>query len=196
MTIVNKHGLATAEFWIDLDTMKLYSFSEKGTEKVLYIENNPSVELYFTKQVEEDVYVAEGSSSVPGGTDYWRSYGVQIKGTAKVLDSAGADADVFNSIVSKYAETMYGYETWAGKVFDGSAASIPALYSRIMNCIEITPDEYVINSLWARYVTPVNKGAWGKAGDGTTVINELFDKWAEELVGMDVRQTYVPTYED
>ena len=194
----NNPGLATAEFWIDLDTMKLYSFSEKGTEKVLYIENNPSVELYFTKQVEEDVYVAEGSNYYPGGTDYWRSYGVQIKGTAKLLDSKGADADVFNSIVNKYAETMYGFEEWGKMQFDGSVARIPTVYSTYMNCIEITPSEYIVNSLWAKYISAKNGAPaekWGRDSEGN-VINELFDNWAEKLVDKDVRQTYVPTYNE
>lgn len=179
----NIPGIATAEFWIDTSTMKLYAFSEVNTEKTLYIQKNSDVELYFTKQVEEEHYVADMS----GGTDYWRSYGVQIKGTAKVLDTKGADATLFNSIVTKYAETMYGYDKWLGKTVDGSAASIPAIYSN-MNCIEITPDEYVINSLWSRYVTEANKSQW-KLVNADKVDIDVFDKWAEELLGKDVRQT-------
>ena len=186
----NMPGIATAEFWIDVETMKLYSFSENNTEKTLYIPQNPNVELYFTKQVEEEHYVGD----MRGGTDYWRSYGVQIKGTARILDSKGADATLFNSIVPRYAKTMYGYDQWTMKEVDGSALAMPAIYSN-MTCIEITPDEYVINSLWGQSVTEANKANW-KMANADKIDLDVYDKWAEIIVGKDVRQTYKVTYND
>ena len=71
-------GLSQVEFMIDPKTMKLLGSCEKGTEKCEHIKYNPNVVMYWYHQIPEEDYV-------PGVNDYFNSYGVQIKGTARTL---------------------------------------------------------------------------------------------------------------
>ena len=74
----NMPGLSSVEFVIDPETMRLYASSEKGTEKVVDISKNENVVMYWYKQIPEDEYV-------PQVNDYFNSYGVQNKGTARLM---------------------------------------------------------------------------------------------------------------
>ena len=95
-------GLSSVEFVLDPQTMRLYCSSEKGTEKCVDIASNPNVAMYWYKQIPEDAYV-------PQVNDYFNSYGVQIKGTAKLMDGT---EDTFFRGASLYMRTLYGPARW------------------------------------------------------------------------------------
>ena len=66
-------GISSVEFTLDPATMILYTANEKGTQKLIHMKENPYVELYWLKQIDEDDYI-------PGENDYWISYGVKLTG--------------------------------------------------------------------------------------------------------------------
>ncbi|MFR5599909.1 MAG: pyridoxamine 5'-phosphate oxidase family protein, partial [Holdemania filiformis] len=135
----NEPGLSSVEFVLDPQTMKLYASSEKGTEKCVHIAKNPKVVLYWYKQIPEEEYIAYKN-------DYFNSYGVQIKGTAKLMDPASEEAQ---KAAALYLETLYGAEGWAAM-----GEKQPAIITKLLEVndwIEIDPTEYVVNSLQWSY---------------------------------------------
>ncbi|GAB1455405.1 hypothetical protein MASR2M48_07120 [Spirochaetota bacterium] len=94
----NEPGLSSVEFVIDPTTMKLYASSEKGTEKTEHIKQNDSVVLYWVKQIPEEEYS-------PSKNDYFNSYGVQIKGKARLLSISDTNA---RDIAAMYMNSLYG----------------------------------------------------------------------------------------
>ncbi|MBP3701492.1 MAG: pyridoxamine 5'-phosphate oxidase family protein [Lachnospiraceae bacterium] len=135
----NKPGLSSVEFVIDTETMKLYASSEKGTEKCEHIKQNPYVVLYWYHQIPEEEYVAYSN-------DYFNSYGVQIKGTAKIMDPASDEA---KKAAALYLETLYGAEAWAAQGENQSAVIEKLL--QYNDWIEIDAEEYIVNSLMWSY---------------------------------------------
>ena len=135
----NEPGLSSVEFVIDTETMKLYASSEKGTEKCEHIKQNPAVVLYWYHQIPEEEYVAYAN-------DYFNSYGVQIKGTARIMDPASEEA---HAAAALYLETLYGAEGWAAQG-ENQAAVIERLLE-YNDWIEIDPEEYIVNSLQWTY---------------------------------------------
>lgn len=98
----NMPGLSSVEFVIDPETMRLYASSEKGTEKVVDISKNENVVMYWYKQIPEDEYV-------PQVNDYFNSYGVQIKGTARLMHRRGGQ-------LLPRREPVYAHPVWPGKM--------------------------------------------------------------------------------
>ena len=139
-------GLSQVEFIIDPNTMKLLASCEKGTEKCEHIKYNPNVVLYWYHQIPEADYVA-------GANDYFNSYGVQIKGTARALTLEDEGAAEF---ASAYMATMRGAEAWGATSEEDKQATIEMLF-QYNDWIEIMPSEYVINSLNWRYNTEDSK---------------------------------------
>ena len=135
----NEPGLSSVEFVLDPQTMKLYASSEKGTEKCVHIAKNPKVVLYWYKQIPEEEYIAYKN-------DYFNSYGVQIKGTAKLMDPASEEAQ---KAAALYLETLYGAEGWAA--MGEKQPTIIAKLLEVNDWIEIDPTEYVVNSLQWSY---------------------------------------------
>ena len=135
----NEPGLSSVESVLDPQTMKLYASSEKGTEKCVHIAKNPKVVLYWYKQIPEEEYIAYKN-------DYFNSYGVQIKGTAKLMDPASEEAQ---KAAALYLETLYGAEGWAA--MGEKQPTIIAKLLEVNDWIEIDPTEYVVNSLQWSY---------------------------------------------
>lgn len=136
----NVPGLSSVEFVLDPTTMKLYASSEKGTEKCEHIKHNPNVVMYWYHQIPEEEYVAYSN-------DYFNSYGVQIKGTAKIMDPADENAKYAANL---YIETLYGAESWNARPEEQKAAIIAKLL-QVNDWIEIDPTEYIVNSLLWTY---------------------------------------------
>lgn len=140
-TSYNNHpGLSQVEFILDPDTMKLLASCEKGTEKCEHIKYNPEVVLYWYHQIPEADYVA-------GANDYFNSYGVQIKGTAKALTLEDDGAAEF---ASKYMATMRGAEAWDATPEEDKQQTIAMLFE-VNDWIEVTPSKIIVNSLNWRY---------------------------------------------
>lgn len=133
-------GLSSVEFVLDPETMRLYCSSEKGTEKCVDIASNPNVVMYWYKQIPEEAYV-------PQVNDYFNSYGVQIKGTAKLMD--GTEETFFRG-ASLYMRTLYGPDRWDAMDEETKKATI-ARVGGFNEWIEIIPDEYVVTSLFWSY---------------------------------------------
>ncbi len=136
----NEPGLSSVEFVLDPTTMKLYASSEKGTEKCEHIKQNPQVVMYWYHQIPEEEYVAYAN-------DYFNSYGVQIKGTAKIMDPASEEAKYAANL---YIETLYGAESWNSRPEEQKAGIIEKLL-QVNDWIEIDPEEYIVNSLQWTY---------------------------------------------
>ena len=133
-------GLSSVEFVLDPETMRLYCSSEKGTEKCVDIAGNPNVVMYWYKQIPEDEYV-------PQVNDYFNSYGVQIKGTAKLMDGT---EDTFLRGASLYMRTLYGPERWDAMDEATKKATIERI-AGFNEWIEIIPTEYDVTSLFWSY---------------------------------------------
>ncbi len=146
-TCYNDHPcISQVEFVLDPSTMKLLASCEKGTEKCEQIARNPEVQLYWYHQIPEAEYVA-------GANDYFNSYGVQIKGTARALSIEDEGAADF---ASAYMETMRGAEAWGATSDEDKQATIEMLF-QYNDWIEVAPTEYVVNSLNWRYNTEDSK---------------------------------------
>ena len=167
----NVPGLSSVEFVLDPTTMKLYASSEKGTEKCEHIKHNPNVVMYWYHQIPEEEYVAYSN-------DYFNSYGVQIKGTAKIMDPNSEEAV---RAADLYIETLYGAESWNSRSEEQKAATI-AMLLKVNDWIEIDPTEYIVNSLLWTY----NKE--------NSTRPQYFDP-ESPFYGMSVRQVYYVTEE-
>ncbi len=130
-------GLSSVEFVLDPETMRLYASSEKGTEKVLHIPKNPNVVMYWYKQIPEDQYVIQKN-------DYFNSYGVQIAGTARLMDPAEEN---FYELAGRYMETLYGPQKW-GMMPEENKRSMLDRICTVNEWIEITPSEFNVTTLW------------------------------------------------
>lgn len=129
-------GLSSVEFMIDPETMRLYASCEKGTEKVEHIKYNDRVVLYWCKQIPEEKYV-------PSKNDYFNSWGVQIKGKARLMAAADPKA---KDIAAAYMNTLYGEKKWGAIPAEKKAALLDRLF-QVNDWIEVIPGEYVVNSL-------------------------------------------------
>ncbi|MBR5231796.1 MAG: pyridoxamine 5'-phosphate oxidase family protein [Clostridia bacterium] len=133
-------GLSSVEFVLDPETMRLYCSSEKGTEKCVDIASNPNVAMYWYKQIPEDAYI-------PQVNDYFNSYGVQIKGTAKLMDGT---EDTFFRGASLYMRTLYGPARWDAMDEETQKKTIERV-GGFNEWIEIIPTEYNVTSLFWSY---------------------------------------------
>ena len=133
-------GLSSVEFVLDPETMRLYCSSEKGTEKCVDIASNPNVAMYWYKQIPEDAYI-------PQVNDYFNSYGVQIKGTAKLMDGT---EDTFFRGASLYMRTLYGPDRWDAMDEENQKKTIERV-GGFNEWIEIIPTEYNVTSLFWSY---------------------------------------------
>lgn len=133
----NMPGLSSVEFVIDPDTMRLYASSEKGTEKVVDIAENPNVVMYWYHQIPDIEYV-------PQKNDYFNSYGVQIRGTARLMS---IQDEHFIRVAAMYLRTLLGTEIWDGMETKAQEARIQKL-AEMNEWIEVIPSEYNVTSLF------------------------------------------------
>ncbi len=133
----NMPGLSSVEFVLNPETMRLYAASEKGTEKVLHIPENPNVVMYWYKQIPEEEYVIQKN-------DYFNSYGVQVVGTARLMSP---EDENFYEAAARYLETLYGPARW-GKMPEEVQKQTIDKISTVNEWIEITPKEFNVTSLW------------------------------------------------
>ena len=138
----NVPSISSVEMVLDTGTMKLYATSEKGTQKVLDIETNPNVGLYWVNQVDEKDYFADSSDS----RDYWRSYGVQIVGTGKILNPED-DLEFYNRIANMYMQTMRGARVW-DNMPAASRNNILNMLKTMNTWYEITPTRINSHHQW------------------------------------------------
>lgn len=130
--------ISSVEFVLDREHMRLYAVSEKDTEKVRQIADNPAVALYWVKQIGE-----ENAKNFPMG--YFSSRGVQIKGRARIVP---ADDPEVMHILNLYMPTTPrtpGAPVWN----PADSARIQRLLTA-QRIIEIIPDSFMVtNTDWA-----------------------------------------------
>lgn len=141
----NVPEISSVEYVIDTDTMKLYGSSEAGTAKVVEIVSNPNVSLYWTKQVAEEDYYANSSDT----NDYWRSYGVQIIGTARIIDPT-VEATLYNKVFNLYMNTMRGAKSWDSTP-EATKTYLANYLSTLNIWYEISPTQINSHNLWNMY---------------------------------------------
>ncbi len=164
----NMPGLSSVEFVLDPETMRLYAASEKGTEKVLHIPENPNVVMYWYKQIPEEEYVIQKN-------DYFNSYGVQVVGTARLMS---AEDENFYEAAGRYLETLYGPARW-GKMSEEVRKQTIDKISTVNEWIEVTPKEFNVTTLW-----------WVFNKEGSR--RPRFYNAESPYFGLDPRQVYYP----
>ena len=95
----NVPSIANVEYVLNTETFELFGGSEKNTEKLNVMQQNPNVSLYWTRQLREE----DATKS------YFQSYGVQIDGTVKFYDYAnltGQERTNFIATARNYFKTM------------------------------------------------------------------------------------------
>jgi nitroimidazol reductase NimA-like FMN-containing flavoprotein (pyridoxamine 5'-phosphate oxidase superfamily) len=127
------------EFVLDPETMRFYSVSEKGTEKLLHIARNPAVSLSWVQRID-----AGNAADFPRG--YFGAVGIQIRGRARIVPPE--DPGVMG-MLNLYMPTLPN--------FPGLPAWNPADTARVrrlfaaQSVIEIVPDWILItNAAWSR----------------------------------------------
>ena len=106
---------------------------KESTEMVLGVQKN----FYSLPLNPEDEYV-------PQVNDYFNSYGVQIKGTARLMTG---EEDSFFRGASLYMRTLYGPERWDAMDEETQRATIGRI-AQVNEWIEILPTEYNVTSLY------------------------------------------------
>ncbi|MDL2220135.1 pyridoxamine 5'-phosphate oxidase family protein [Eubacteriales bacterium OttesenSCG-928-N14] len=97
-------GISSVEYVLDPDNMTLYTANEKGTQKLIHMEENPYVELYWVHQIHEEDFV-------PGKNDYWVSYGVKFAGRYIPLKFDKDDPEFLHCAELAFKTNM-GATTW------------------------------------------------------------------------------------
>jgi len=133
-------GLSSVEFVLDPETMRLYASSERDTEKIRDIEKNGNVVMYWYHQIPEAEYV-------PQQNDYFNSYGVQIRGKARLMTT---EDEHFTRIANMYLRTLFGTAMWDALDQDTKSERIAQL-GKVNAWIEVMPEEYVVTSLFWVY---------------------------------------------
>jgi nitroimidazol reductase NimA-like FMN-containing flavoprotein (pyridoxamine 5'-phosphate oxidase superfamily) len=124
--------ISAVEFVLDTKTLKLYAVSERGTEKVEQIADNPAVSLYWVKQIGE-----ENSRNFPLG--YFSSRGVQIKGMARIVP---VDDPKIMEMLNLYMPTLPGMPG-SRKWNQADSARVQRLLTA-QRVIEISPEYFLV----------------------------------------------------
>jgi nitroimidazol reductase NimA-like FMN-containing flavoprotein (pyridoxamine 5'-phosphate oxidase superfamily) len=123
----------TIEFALDPDKKVLYGFSEKGTEKLIHIKNNPKVSLNWHEEFMND---------------FSKTLCVQIRGTAELFEG---DCPEMNEGIKFYP---YDYMLWnyiptrnapTALIVDQLQKTIPQVLKSNMMMIKITIEQVVIS---------------------------------------------------
>jgi general stress protein 26 len=119
-TSINNVPLATTiEYAVDPDTMIMYGFSEKNTEKLFHIRANPRISLAWHKEF----------------TDFGTLLCVQIRGTVETIDDPSKFDEGFN---------VYPYE-YGADVFKMPLPQWREQMKQMMTMTKITVDEIIIS---------------------------------------------------
>mgnify|MGYP004448882617 CR=1 FL=1 len=139
-TCYNNHpGLSTVEFVLNPDTMCLLAMCEKGTEKCEHLKYNNEVVLYWYHQIGEEDYII-------GDNDYFASWGVQFKGTAKLLTM---DDPETMDMAGRYYASFLGLEIWESLPEEEKKQRVEMILG-VNELIYVEPTEVNVTSLyWA-----------------------------------------------
>ncbi len=142
----NVPTVGSVEYVLDPEDMTLMGASEANTTKLNNMMSNPSVDLYWTHQIRQGDVISE---EMPVTPSYFMSYGVEIKGTVKIIDWANlddTDKGIYLAKARHYFETMGAqYASITGmedeQLFSFLSASAATYY-------QIVPTRIVVTSPW------------------------------------------------
>lgn len=143
--INNVPTIGSVEYVLDPEDMTLFGSSETNTAKLNNMNLNPSVDLYWTRQIRAGDICSE---AVPVLPSYFMSYGVQITGTYKAIHFAELSEEEKPIYVAKahyYFETL---DTTAQLAAMDDEALYEYLSASPMNFYQIIPSRIVVTSPW------------------------------------------------
>ena len=141
----NVPTIGSVEYVLDPADMTLFGSSESNTAKLNNMNVNPSVDLYWTRQIREGDICSEAMPALPS---YFMSYGVEITGTYKPIRFAELSEEEIPVYVAKahyYFETL---DTTAQLAAMDNDALYQYLCTSPMNFYQIVPSRIVITSPW------------------------------------------------
>ena len=143
--INNVPTIGSVEYVLDPEDMTLFGSSETNTAKLNNMNLNPSVDLYWTRQIRAGDVCSEAAPVLPS---YFMSYGVQITGTYKAIHFAELSEEEKPIYVAKahyYFETL---DTTAQLAAMDNDALYEYLCASNMNFYQIIPSRIVVTSPW------------------------------------------------
>ena len=141
----NVPTIGSVEYVLDPADMTLFGSSETNTAKLNNMNLNPSVDLYWTRQIRAGDVCSEQAPVLPS---YFMSYGVQITGTYKPIRFAELSEEEKPIYVAKahyYFETL---DTTAQLAAMDDDALYEYLSASPMNFYQIIPSRIVVTSPW------------------------------------------------
>ena len=141
----NVPTIGSVEYVLDPSDMTLFGSSETNTAKLNNMNLNPSVDLYWTRQIRAGDICSEAAPVLPS---YFMSYGVQITGTYKAIHFAELSEEEKPIYVAKahyYFETL---DTTAQLAAMDDEALYQYLCASPMNFYQIVPTRIVVTSPW------------------------------------------------
>ena len=141
----NVPTIGSVEYVLDPADLTLFGSSESNTAKLNNMNVNPSVDLYWTRQIREGDICSEAMPVLPS---YFMSYGVEITGTYKPIHFAELSEEEIPVYVAKahyYFETL---DTTAQLAAMDDEALYQYLCTSPMNFYQIVPSRIVITSPW------------------------------------------------
>ncbi len=141
----NVPTIGSVEYVLDPADLTLFGSSESNTAKLNNMNVNPSVDLYWTRQIRAGDICSEAMPVLPS---YFMSYGVEITGTYKPIHFAELSEDEISVYVAKahyYFETL---DTTAQLAAMDDEALYQYLCTSPMNFYQIVPSRIVITSPW------------------------------------------------
>jgi hypothetical protein len=141
----NVPTIGSVEYVLDPADMTLFGSSETNTAKLNNMNVNPSVDLYWTRQIRVGDICSEAAPVLPS---YFMSYGVEITGTYKPIRFAELSEEEIPVYVAKahyYFETL---DTTAQLAAMDDEALYQYLCNSPMNFYQIVPTRFVVTSPW------------------------------------------------
>ena len=144
-SVNNIPTIGSVEYVLDPADLTLFGSSETNTAKLNNMNLNPSVDLYWTRQIRAGDICSEAAPVLPS---YFMSYGVQITGTYKAIHFAELSEEEVPVYVAKahyYFETL---DTTAQLAAMDDDALYAYLCQSPMNFYQIIPSRIVVTSPW------------------------------------------------
>lgn len=141
----NVPTIGSVEYVLDPADMSLFGSSETNTAKLNNMNDNPQVDLYWTRQIRAGDICSEALPVLPS---YFMSYGVQFTGTYKAIHFAELSEEEIPVYVAKahyYFETL---DTTAQLAAMDDEALYAYLCQSPMNFYQIVPTRIVVTSPW------------------------------------------------
>ena len=141
----NVPTIGSVEYVLDPTDLTLFGSSESNTAKLNNMNVNPSVDLYWTRQIREGDICSEALPVLPS---YFMSYGVEYTGTYRAIKFAELSEEEIPVYVAKahnYFETL---DTTAQLAAMDNDALYAYLCTSPMNFYQIIPTRIVLTSPW------------------------------------------------